>query len=300
MIRAISLCAVVLYSLSPLRAAEPADRAAAKQAIIEASRSYAAAFNKHDAKALAALWSKDGVHVDRESGRRTAGRAAIERLFADMFQQREVQGIAVTIDVVRLVTPDVATVEGSATVTFQDGESSDSTFSAVFVKQEGKWLLDSAHETNLPPPLKPYDHLQELEWLVGTWADESKETKVSTVCQWTANRSFLRRSFTVSVGDEVLHQATQIIGWDPDRQCIRTWVFGSEGGFAEGVCSRQGDRWTVKLHGVLADGRKGSATQVISKVNDNTMTSQLIGVEVGGELMPSRDPVKIERVADGK
>jgi len=300
MMRAISLCAVVLYSLSPLWAAETADRATAKQAIIEASRAYAAAFNKHDAKALAALWSKDGVHVDRESGRRTVGRAAIERLFADMFQQREVRRLAVTLDSIRLVTPEVAAVEGSATVTLQDGEPSDSTFSAVFVKQEGKWLLDSAHETNLPPPPKPYDHLQELQWLVGTWADESKETKVTTVCQWTANRSFLRRSFTVSVGDEVLHQATQIIGWDPHRQCMRTWIFGSEGGFAEGVCSREGDRWTVKLHGVLPDGRKGSATQVITKLNDNTMTSQLISVEVGGELMPSRESVKVVRLSDSK
>jgi uncharacterized protein (TIGR02246 family) len=300
MIRAFSLTALLLAALSPLMAAEKEPQAAARQAIEAAVQSYTQAFNKHDAKALAAHWSPSGVHTDSETGQRTVGREAIEKLFAAEFQEGEVQSIEITLESVRLVTSDVAVVEGSAAVAMQDGEASDSTFSAVFVKQDGKWLLDSAHETNLPPPPKPYDHLKDLEWLVGTWQDDSDEIDVKTVCKWTPNRAFLLRSYTVSNGDGVLHQGAQLIGWDPEKECIRTWVFDSEGGFGEGTVTRDGNRWLVKLHGTHADGRKAAATQVITKIDDKTLTTQMVGREVAGELLPSTDPIKVVRVADGK
>ena len=198
------------------------------------------------------------------------------------------------------MTPDVAVVEGAAAVSMPDEEDAESTFSAVFVKQDGKWLLDSVQETNLPPPPKPYDHLKELEWLVGSWEDESDEVSVKTVCRWTPNRSFLIRTYTVSDADGVSHQGAQIIGWDPEKECIRCWVFGSEGGFGEGTITHDGNRWLVKLHGLLADGRKAAATQVLTKIDDNTLTVQMVGREVDGELLPSTEPVKVVRTPDAK
>jgi uncharacterized protein (TIGR02246 family) len=305
MIRVLSVVGVLLTLLSPLAAAEKEPQkdpqAAARAAIDAVVEAYAAAFNKHDAKALAALWSPSGVHVDRETGRRTTGRAALEKMFAAQFAEDEGQQIEIAVDTVRLVTPDVAAVEGSASVSMQDEEEpSESTFSAIFVKQDGKWLLDSANETNLPPPPKPYEHLKDLEWLVGAWQDESDEIDVKTVCRWTPNRSFLIRTYTVTDGDGATHQGAQIIGWDPDKECIRCWIFGSEGGFGEGTVARDGNRWLMKLHGTLADGRKACATQVLTKVDDNTLTAQMVGREIGGELLPSTDPVKVVRVPDAK
>jgi len=300
MIRAIALTALALGCLASVWAADAAPADDARGAILQATASYVEAFNKHDAPALAALWSETGVYVQRETGQRVEGRQALEKVFAEMFQEGKVRNLALAVETVRLVTPDVAVVDGTATVTLQDEQPSESTFSAVFVKKGGKWLLDSAHETNLPPPPTPYDHLKALEWLVGTWVDQSKDVRVETVCQWTANRTFLKRAYTVSLGDQIEHQGAQVIGWDPEKQCIRCWIFGSDGGFGEGTWTQDDNRWSVKLSGVFPDGRKGSATQIITRLDDNTMTTQMIGQEVDGRLLPTGDPVKVVRVPESQ
>src|SRR4051794_36761073 len=66
---------------------QPADPrpAADEQAIRAASREFAAAFNKGDAKAVAALWTDQGECHDT-GGEMTRGRAAIEQAFAEHFR----------------------------------------------------------------------------------------------------------------------------------------------------------------------------------------------------------------------
>ena len=64
---------------------------------------------------------------------------------------------------------------------------------------------------------------------------------------------------------------TQRIGWDPRHKQIRSWVFDSDGGFSEGFWSRDGERWVMKSTGVLKDGRAASATNVLTRVNRDTM-----------------------------
>jgi hypothetical protein len=52
------------------------------------------------------------------------------------------------------------------------------------------------------------------------------------------------------------------IGWDPVARQLRCWVFDSEGGFAEGLWTRQGSEWMVKMSGSTRDGRINSSTSV--------------------------------------
>ena len=101
-------------------------------------------------------------------------------------------------------------------------------------KQNGRWLIESAHETiaHLPPQT---NHLKELEWLVGDWSSETSKTGITlrTACDWTANQAFLIRKFKVEGKEALLHGGTEIIGWDPRANRIRSWVFDSDGGFGE-------------------------------------------------------------------
>ena len=60
----------------------PADVAA----IRAGSEAFVAAFNKHDAKGVAALWTKDGEYID-DSGRAITGRDAIEQDYAAFFTE---------------------------------------------------------------------------------------------------------------------------------------------------------------------------------------------------------------------
>ena len=94
------------------------------------------------------------------------------------------------------------------------------------------------------------EHLKQLAWLIGEWIDESPESLVTTSYRWDDNHTFMLSDFEVKVAGRPVMSGTQRIGWDPLAKTIRSWVFDSEGGFAEGVYSHAGNRWIVKLTGV--------------------------------------------------
>ena len=115
------------------------------------------------------------------------------------------EGLAL-VEAVAEVKPAVAT--GGAPVA-----------SFVLVKQNGRWLIESARETisHLPPQV---NHLKDLDWLVGDWSSETSKAGITlrTVCEWTANQAFLIRKFKVEGKEALLHGGTEIIGWDPADQ----------------------------------------------------------------------------------
>ena len=88
---------------------------------------------------------------------------------------------------------------------------------------------------------------------------------------------------------------TQRIGWDPFSKQLKAWSFDSEGGFSEGFWQRDGNRWTLKLTGVSADGRVGSATQIHTFVSDHAMTWQATDRVLGGESLPDIAEITIVR-----
>jgi hypothetical protein len=87
----------------------------------------------------------------------------------------------------------------------------------------------------------------------------------------------------------------QIIGWDPLEKKIRSWVFDSDGGFAEGSWKKQGNQWHIHQTGVLPDGRKSSSVNVITYIDDNTCTLQSVNRVVDGEILPNIDEVQISK-----
>jgi hypothetical protein len=157
--------------------------------------------------------------------------------------------------------------------------------------------FSNSPEGDVLPSASPHEALQELEWLIGTWQDQSEDARVVTTVRWSPNRAFLIRSFTAQFADEE-QQGTQIIGWDPSSRQIRTWIFHSDGSFGQGTISRHDDAWMLKMSQTLSDGRTAAGTQVITRVDDDTITVQVIGESVDGELLPTSDPVTVVRTAD--
>jgi hypothetical protein len=196
------------------------------------------------------------------------------------------------------VTADVAIEEGDARVTPAGEAPAESTYMAVHVKRDGRWLLDSVRETELPARSSSYEHLKELEWLVGTWIDEDDDATVETTCQWARNNNFLTRSFKVIVGERLDMEGTQVIGWDAAAGQIRSWVFDSDGGFAEGLWTRKDNRWVINSTGTLPDGGKATSINILTYVDDDTLTWQTTGREVDGQILPNVDEVTIKRVRD--
>ncbi|QDT02469.1 hypothetical protein K227x_08460 [Rubripirellula lacrimiformis] len=285
---------VFLLSLPVFGGSAVGDDAVVRQAISD----YVDAFNRNDWQAVGAMWSEDGSHVDRESGERTVGRDAVMADIHAAVQQRPDTKLAGTVDHLRQIRPDVYSVVGTIEVQSADLPQSVSDFSAILVNEDSKWVIDSIEETPHAAPKSSYEALQELEWLVGKWVDEADSGRVETTFRWTANQAFLLRSFVVRGADQVTGQGTQVIGWDPRSQEIRSWAFSSDGAFGDATWVRTGNQWLIRSSQTVPDGRAASGTYVLTKVDDQTMTLQLIGHDIEGEPQPTEPAVTVVRVAD--
>ncbi len=287
------LCSALLGRLP---ADEPAAQPSPDEAAIRKSvKAYVEAFNKHDAKALADMWSPDAVYLNHVTGEEVVGRDAIAKQFVEMFKNDpEVKLTAVT-ESVQFISPNVAEERGNSTITLPKGEPEEIPYSAVYVKRDGQWLLDRVTDEAKEAKDSHYEQLKALEWMIGSWVDKDEHVDIETECKWTKNRTFITRSFTVSTEGEVDLSGMQIIGWDAAAKAIRSWTFDSDGGYAEATWTFKKDRWYISNKGVLADGRKASMTNVIKPVDANSFTWQTIERTAGGELLPNVPEVLIVR-----
>jgi len=286
---------LLVWSLTPAFGAEADRQADGEAAIRKAVEAYVVAFNKGDAKALAALWAPESVYSNPLSGEEVIGREAIEQQFTAIFAEEKGAKLEATTRSVGFVSPNVAIEHGIAKVIRPDQEPEESQYSAVYVKRDGQWLLDRVTEEVVPAVLSHYEHLKALEWMVGSWVDQDEQAKVVTECNWTRNKNFLTRSFTVQVGDQIDMAGMQIIGWDPAAKQIRSWVFDSDGGFGQATWNKKGNSWHIQQSGVLPDGRKSSMVNIITYVDDNTCSLQSVNRMVDGELLPNIAEVQIIR-----
>jgi uncharacterized protein (TIGR02246 family) len=277
-----------------------ADAAALRALLAE----FVQAFNSGDAAALAAQFT-DKAQIVTLSGQRIEGRAAIQKQFAASFAENPGQTIAVKTEAVRFLGPDAAIEEGTATLTSPPaaGETKGSAeitrYWASYVKQDGKWLQDSIRDEAIVSESgaeeTAHERLKVLEGLVGEWIDESDEAEVHTTCRWAENQSYLLRSFRFKVRGQESTAGSQRVGWDPHLKQIRSWVFDSDGGFSEGLWSRDGDRWVIKSRGVVKDGRTASATNILTFVNRDTIKWTSVDRTLGAEVLPDAEEITLVR-----
>ena len=293
--RTVLIVGMIAWSLAALIGTTAADQSADDATIRKAVQSYVAAYNRADAKALAAMWSPEAVYTNPLSGEQVVGREEIERQFDAIFAEATGAKIKATTNSVQFISPGVAIEHGTASVVRSNQEPEISEYSAVYVKREGEWLLDRVTEEGVPVVMSNYDQLKELEWMIGTWVDQDDQARIETTCQWTKNRNFMTRMFSLSVRDRMEMAGMQIVGWDPAAKKIRSWVFDSDGGFGEGVWSKKDRSWHIQTTGTLQDGSKSSSTNIIRYLDDNTFTWQSINRVAGGEMLPNVDEVVVVR-----
>ena len=265
--------APITLAASPLpdlpAAVPPAPESAAADAIRGMLRGYLRAFNAHDAEAVAAHWTGSGESVDLASGEVTAGRDAVRSVFTALFAEDDAATIDIDVSAIRQVRDDVAVVDGATRLSFADGTASGSRFTAVVVNDGGRWMLESVRESPQAVAGRPLDA---LAWLVGSWEDDGAGVTASTQSFWSAGRAFLVRTHSVAeapatppaegddaipgllpAGDAGPRELTEIIGWDPERRVVRSWLYSSTGRFGEATWSREGDAWRLHVAGRGAD-----------------------------------------------
>jgi uncharacterized protein (TIGR02246 family) len=280
----------------PKTTAATQDAAADESAIRANAEKYVEAYNRRDSKTMASMWSPDAVYMDPNTGEGVIGRDAIAKQFDYAFAGSEDAKLEVDVESINFLSPNVAIEEGRATVTYSDFPPEITDYTAVHVKREGQWLIDRVSEVEVPPPPPShYENLKELDWMTGSWIDDNDNTLIETDCEWTKNRNFLTRSFVMSIGNEVQLSGMQIIGWDPAKQQIRSWVFDSDGAFSEGTWTRKENRWFIKQVGTLADGAQSTATHIITQLDDDAFTWQSTDRTVDGEVLPNIEEALVRR-----
>jgi uncharacterized protein (TIGR02246 family) len=289
----VGILAAFLGGIASTRADQAEDEAAIRKSV----ESYTEAFNKQDAKALAQHWSPEAVYTNPLSGESVVGREGIEQQFADIFAQLKGAKLESKVESVRFISPNVAVEQGAARVVPTEGKPTESTYSAVHVKRDGKWLIDRITEEDVPEIVSHYDKLKDLEWMIGSWADEDEQSSVETTCQWSKNRNFIIRSFTIRIGDRIDQSGFQVVGWDPTAKQIRSWVFDTDGGFGEGVWTKKGNRWYIQAKDTSPDGAKLSSQNVLTVLDNDRFTWQSVDRHVDGNVLPNIDEVVVVRKA---
>lgn len=254
-------------------------------AITASIKSFQDAFNRHDAKSLAAHFSESGEYVN-DAGIVFQSQSVIEKEFAAQFKVIPKSKIQLDVVDLRFVGNGLAIEEGTATVLpAEDAPAIISRYIVIHTREGKSWKMASARDLD-SRPLSAHDHLMQLSWLVGEWIDESDRALGQTSFAWSENGNFLVSNFTITTRDGNEISGSQRIGWDPQKEQIRSWVFDSEGGFAEGFWTLIDGVWVVRLSGVRPDGDNGSATLSYTRDGEDRFEYHSSNRIVGDELTP--------------
>jgi len=251
------------------------------------------AFDRGDAKAVAALWTADGDFID-EMGAVTQGQAAIEKKYADFFAAHPGAKMTIAIDSLRALGPDTIVEDGHATVSSaKDAPATSSRYAVIHVRRDNKWLMASVRDLPATPSTLS-ETRADLEFLVGKWTAEHEGTHVDIECHWIADKAFLEATYHIHKGDHTVSTSTQIIGADPVTGRIMAWMFDSNGGRAEGIWSAGPGGWAIELVGITADGTYTTATNYLTKVEDALVWKSLART-AGGQPLPDINEVVLKR-----
>ncbi|MGD9723995.1 MAG: SgcJ/EcaC family oxidoreductase [Pirellulales bacterium] len=284
--------ASVLFAATAVRAADsPDDAAAVRKSAEQAVR----VFNAGQADKLASMFLPKGELIDEE-GTVYQGPQEIKDLLTAFFKQFPGAKLALDIESVRLVGP-VAIDEGTRTMTTSDGAvQSKFRYIAVWAKTDKGWQLASFRDFADDTTPTAEENLQSLAWLVGDWINEGADGKVAISYRWSDDKNFLLGEFQIDSAEDTPRKSSQRIGWDPAAGRIRSWLFDSDGGFAEGTWTVVDDGVVIKSSSVNPDGTTATATMnIYAKDKDHYTiegTDRIVGdtLEDDFEITVTRRP----------
>ncbi len=159
------------------------DAASPDAAIRASAEAFVKAFNRGDAKAVAALWTANGTMAD-DRGEILRGRKAIEDQYAAFFKAYPGAKMEVSVKSIDFPAPSMAVEDGTAQVVVRQAVPPvASRYTAVHVQEDGKWLMASVRETTIPLSSN-FSRLAELGWLIGTWETKRDGTIVRATFRW--------------------------------------------------------------------------------------------------------------------
>lgn len=261
----------------PAIAADPATIQAASETFVQA-------FNDAKPDEIVSLFLPQGELID-DAGNIYKGKEELQNLFTQYFAKFPDAKLSLSIESIRLIGDDIAIEEGTRYVTTKDDASAQMRYVAVRTWRDGKWYFASVQEFNDEPVPTSGERLAALSWLEGDWVSEGAESAIKISYRWADDGNFLLGDFLATRAGEVVMKSTHRLAWDPFTQNVRSWLFESDGGHAEGTWTQIDDAWIVKSSATFPDATIGSATVTITRQGENQFT--MVGTErtiAGGRL----------------
>ncbi|MBX7103304.1 MAG: nuclear transport factor 2 family protein [Gemmataceae bacterium] len=274
------------YAQQPARASLESDQAA----IMKSARDFAEAFNRGDARALAAMWTESGESRDND-GTNFVGRAAIEKSYSELFRARPGAKIEVLVKSVRFPAKDLAIEEGLLRLTAGPKQlPTTTTYVAIHAREGGVWKIALSSESG-----HGQDRLEDLDWLLGSWSGKSDNAAVKFAFTRDGQKPLIAGTFTRTVTGQTPANGSIRLALDPETGRLRSWGFEDDGAHSQAIWSHDGKNWTIEIRGVLANGTAFSETIVLHRVDADTITWRAIDRVLGGERLPDTRPLRLAR-----
>jgi uncharacterized protein (TIGR02246 family) len=288
--------ALLLTCASQARAeaGAPGDSSSEQKAIRDQISGLEKALANGDSKALAALWTEDGLYVDAD-GNTSRGKEAIEKRFTTLFKLKGAQPFQLTPDAVQMVSPDVARADGLVKSKENSSAQPETRFLLFFTKNSGVWLITSASEIPLVQPIKK-DSLSDLNWMLGKWKAERNGNSVEMTAELLPSKQFISCSYEINRTGHPIDHEYQIIGVDPGKGQISFWSFLSNGGVGTGTWFKQNGEWLVEAMATEPDGSVSRATNLIDPSDPNSFVWQSIDRSINGVAVVDSLPLKVDRI----
>lgn len=265
---------------------EDADRAA----ITKSAAEFADAFNKGDAKTIAAMWTENG-ESRTVNGPTFTGRAAIEKAYTELFKKNTGAKIEVLVKSIRFPAKDIAVEEGLIRETVgPKGLPTTSSYVAVHAREPGGWKIALSSEAGYGQ-----QRLEDLDWLLGTWATKVKDDEVKFTFTKDPKKPVITGTFTKTPPGKEPIVGSIRIAFDPELGRIRSWAFEDDGAHSQSLWAFDGKSWLLEMRGVLADGTPVSEVIVLQRVATDAITWRSIDRILGEQRLPDTKPMRLTK-----
>jgi uncharacterized protein (TIGR02246 family) len=271
-----------------VRAEEPTPEIAGLQ---KAAADFVAAYNKQDAAAIAALFTEEGEMTDRSGTHLTSGRDEIQARYERIFSDDPLH-IAIEVDSVRFVAPNLAIEDGTYHLTPADDGSApprSTSYTAVLIQDgTGAWRIASTR--SLKDVTGAAGHLATLaDALKGEWTYRDPEgVRLDLAFGWDSTGTHITGEMLTTTADAEPQEGSIRISWDASKQQIVSWMFDAKGGFTHGVWTPTDKGWLIRSEGTTADGETLTACQQLTTEGGDTLLWAASQRIVDGEHMPDR------------
>ncbi len=278
------------YSSAERQRAQTAE----EKAIRSTAEAFTSAFNKGDAKAIAALWTTDCEYVD-ETGRVFRGRDTIGKEYAAFFKANPGLKMETAISSVKVVGGQSAIEDGTALVKNAGGDLvSRASYTAIHLKEGDKWLMASVRE-RAAPLMSKHPKFEDLDWLIGDWSAAKDSKTLDLSFKWIADKKFIELLYSVRDKDTPVRSGIQIIGLDPLSGDVISWSFDSTGGYGQGQWRLLKKGMMIESRGVMPHGAITTSRDVISRIDANSFSRQSVNRKVAGQSLNDGEAVVLKR-----